>query len=191
LLVELKALNVLSATDLIRSNITATLPSAVKQIIKVIIKLAQTFAYSRGITLINLKIFLQNICKNRTFMDNILKTNKNFNIIFIQEPPWTFIYTIPSFSNKNSNSIVGMPNHPNWITFFRSSNNDNKHPYVISYINTYFSYIYFTLRRDIFNYRDICCFSFFNNGNTFFMINVYSNDHELALKYLKNTEVNI
>ena len=37
----------------------------------------------------------------------------------------------------------------------------------------------------------ICCLSFFNNGNTFFMINIYSNDSQLALKYLKSTKANI
>jgi len=49
----------------------------------------------------------------------------------------------------------------------------------------------FALRKNIFNHRDICCFSFFNNGDIFFMINVYSDNCQSALKYLKNTEVNI
>ena len=49
----------------------------------------------------------------------------------------------------------------------------------------------FDLRKNIFNHRDICCFSFFNNGDIFFMINVYSDNHQSALKYLKNTEVKI
>jgi len=32
---------------------------------------------------------------------------------------------------------------------------------------------------------------FFNNSSIFFMINIYSDDNNLALKYLKNTEANI
>jgi len=47
------------------------------------------------------------------------------------------------------------------------------------------------LRKDIFNYRDICCFFFFNNGDTFFIINIYSDNYQSALKYLKNTKANI
>jgi len=49
----------------------------------------------------------------------------------------------------------------------------------------------FVLWKDIFNYKDICCFLFFNNSSIFFIINVYSSNNQLALKYLKNTEVNI
>jgi len=49
----------------------------------------------------------------------------------------------------------------------------------------------FSLRKDIFNHKYICYFSFFNNSDIFFMINIYSDNHQSALKYLKDTEVNI
>ena len=61
----------------------------------------------------NLKIFLQNICKNKTLIDSILETNKDFNIIFIQKSLWMFIHTIVSFFHENSNSLVGASNHSN------------------------------------------------------------------------------
>ena len=51
--------------------------------------------------------------------------------------------------------------------------------------------MHFSLRKDVFNYKDICCFSFFNNGLIFFIINIYSDNSYSALKYLKNTEANI
>jgi len=49
----------------------------------------------------------------------------------------------------------------------------------------------FVLRKDILNHRDINCIFFFNNRFIFFIINIYPDKHQLALKYLKNTEVNI
>ena len=49
--------------------------------------------------------------------------------------------------------------------------------------------MHFSLRKNIFDYKDINCFSFFNDGNIFYMINIYSNNHQSALKYLKNTKV--
>jgi len=64
-------------------------------------------------------------------------------------------------------------------------------PWVISYINVHLSYMWFSLRKDIISYKDICYFYFFNNGDIFFMISIYSNDHQSALKYLKDTEVNL
>ena len=51
--------------------------------------------------------------------------------------------------------------------------------------------MYFSLRKDISNYKDICCFPFFNNSSIFFMINIYLDDNHSALKYLKDTEANI
>ena len=46
-------------------------------------------------------------------MDSIQETNKDFDILFIQEPPWTFVCTILSSSNKDRDSIIDIPNHSN------------------------------------------------------------------------------
>jgi len=59
------------------------------------------------------------------------------------------------------------------------------------YINIWLLHLCFSLRKDIFNHKNICCFSFFNNSNLFFIINVYSDNCQSALKYLKDSEVNI
>ena len=56
---------------------------------------------------------------------------------------------------------------------------------------TFIFHICFSLQNNILNYRDIFCISFSNQGSIFFMINVYSDLSQLALKYLKDTEVNI
>jgi len=47
------------------------------------------------------------------------------------------------------------------------------------------------LWKNIFNYKDICCFFFFNNGDIYCIINVYSDANQSALKYLKNAEANV
>ena len=61
----------------------------------------------------------------------------------------------------------------------------------MTYINIYIFCLCFTLQNNIFNHKDISCISFFNQGSIFFLINVYSDSSQLALKYLKDTEVNI
>ena len=38
---------------------------------------------------------------------------------------------------------------------------------------------------------DTVGFVIFNNSNIFYLINIYSNNNQLALKYLKDTETNI
>ena len=41
------------------------------------------------------------------------------------------------------------------------------------------------------HYRDISLIFFFINNNIFFLINIYSDSMQSALKYLKDTEVDI
>ena len=60
-----------------------------------------------------IKIFSQNICKNNLLMNTILEAQRDFNIIFIQEPPWFIIHSIPSFFKKEEEDLVGISNHPN------------------------------------------------------------------------------
>jgi len=118
--------------------------------------------YHINMILKDIKIFSQNVCKNNFVINTILET---YNIIFIQELSWSSICSIPSSMNKEGEKLVGVPNHPNWIMF--------------------------SLWKDIFDHRDISCIFFFNCGLSYFLINIYSNSSQSALKYLKNTEVNI
>ena len=86
---------------------------------------------------------------------------------------------------------MGVPNHPNWLTFARSSTSDNNSPRVVTYINIRLSSFHFSLYRDLLNHRDISLVSFFNNSIIFFLMNVYSDSSQSALKYLKDTKANI
>jgi len=69
----------------------------------------------------------------------------DFNIIFIQEPLWSTIYSIPSSSSNKGKTIIGAPNHLNWVTFSRNPFNNNDYPHVISYINIYLTSLQFSL----------------------------------------------
>ena len=59
------------------------------------------------------------------------------------------------------------------------------------YINKQLIHLCFSLKKNVFNYRKINCIFFFNNCCIFFIINDYSNKHQTALKYLKDTEANL
>jgi len=58
-------------------------------------------------------------------------------------------------------------------------------------MNIRLSHFQFSLRNNVFNHRDLSYISFFNYGSIFYLINVYSNSLQTALKYLKDTEANI
>lgn len=111
--------------------------------------------------------------------------------MFIQEPSWTTIQAIPSLKNREGDELVGVLNHSNWLMFTNNSSSTNNYPRIITYVNIRLSSFCFSLHKDIYNYRDILLISFFNKNNIFFLINIYSDSLQLALKYLKNTEVNI
>ena len=81
--------------------------------------------------------------------------------------------------------------HPNQISFTRIPLEKSDAPRVITYINIQLSSLCFLLRRDIINHRDISLISFLNNNICYYIMNVYLDSSHSALKYLKDTEVNI
>jgi len=96
----------------------------------------------------SIKLYLQNIWKNRILTDTILETNNDFNIIFIQELPWLTIYAILSSFSEEGDRVVDAPNYLNWIS--RTSSDKNDYLRVILYINIYLFNLYFSLWKDIF-----------------------------------------
>jgi len=60
-----------------------------------------------------LKIFSQNVRKNKALTNTILETQKNLsNIIFIQEPPRSLLYCIPSHTDPSGDPLYSTPNYP-------------------------------------------------------------------------------
>ena len=138
-----------------------------------------------------IKIYSQNIWNNNFLLNTILKTQSLFNIIFIQELSWSIIHFILNSFSCEREELVEVPNYLNWTIFSRNLLKVDDFPYVISYINICLSFMYFSLWNDILNHKDISYISFFNHSSIYFSINVYSDSSQLALKYLKNTKVNI
>jgi len=87
--------------------------------------------------------------------------------------------------------LVGIPDHLNWLIFSRNSSSTIDSPRIITYINIRLSSFHFSFHKDIFNHRDISLVLFFNNNDTFFLMNVYSDSSQSALRYLKDIEANI
>ena len=138
----------------------------------------------------DIKTFSQNVHKNSLLINIILEVNSSFDIIFIQELFWSSICSILSSSNYEGDTLVGMVNYPNWLTFIRSNISESDYLRVIAYINIRLSSFCFSFWKDIIDHRDILLTSFFNNGELFWLMNIYLDASHSALKYLKDTEVN-
>ena len=139
----------------------------------------------------DIKIFLQNVWKSSLIVNTILEVKSDFDIIFIQEPLWFTVCSILSSTNCEGESLVGVVYHLNWLIFNRNPESMNNFSRVTIYINIRLSSLCFSLCKDVINFKDILLVSFFNNNNVFQLMNVYSNSSYSALKYLKDTEVNI
>jgi len=139
----------------------------------------------------NLKILSQNIWKNHLIINTILTTQSQFDIILIQEPPWSIIHKVPSTSSSEDKNFVGTIHHPNWLLYAINPVNKVTSLRVTVYINICLSFLHFTLQSDIINHTDILLISFISNHSQYFILNIYSDSSHSALKYLKDIEVNI
>ena len=90
--------------------------------------------------------------------------------------------------SEEGEHLVEVLNHPSWLTFSRNVLNDHNSSRVVSYINIRLLQFHFSLQRDIFNHNNILCVLFFNNSFIYYLINIYSNFSQTALK---DTEANI
>jgi len=139
----------------------------------------------------SLKFFSQNIWKNNFIINPILKIYANFDIIFIQESLWNSICSVPSNYNNKGESLMGVINHFNWLTFARPPTSSSDHTRVAIFINIRLLSFHFSFHKDIINHKDILLVFFFNKGIICWLMNIYSNSSHIAIKYLKDTEFNL
>jgi len=139
-----------------------------------------------------LHIYSQNIRKNKTLTDTILETNKNnTDILFIQEPPQYITKYIPSPQNVKGTPIYGHPSHLEWTLYARQPTQQDDIPHVISYINKRISSLLALLSTDLIDHRDINLISLQINHRCSYAINVYSDNHQSAIRHLRDHEINI
>jgi len=100
-----------------------------------------------------LKIFSQNVRKNKTLINAILENSKNnMDIILVQEPPKSLICHVLSHTNPTGDPIYGTPNHPNWTLFIRQNPAQENYAQVATYVNKKLLKMRFTLRLNIINH---------------------------------------
>jgi len=140
----------------------------------------------------NLRIFSQNVRKNKVLTDIILETQQNSaNIIFIQEPPRSLIQHIPSHSNPMGDLLFGTPSHPEWTLFIQQETTQESYARVTTYVNKCLVRMRFALRLDIINHHNINVLAFHNDQDTNYIINIYSDSNQTALQALQQNMTNM
>ena len=61
----------------------------------------------------------------------------------------------------------------------------------MAFIHSRLSRLRFSLKRNVINYCNILLWSFFNRGEYYFLMNVYSDDRHSAVKFILDQIINI
>ena len=140
----------------------------------------------------NLVVFSQNVRKNKTLTNTILKTQKTTaNIIFVQEPPRLLVKCIPSHTNPDGDPLYGTSNHPDWTLFILNVPSLKNPPQVMTYINKCLAKLRFSLYLDLINHHNINVVAFHNHQDTNLIINVYSDSNQTVLQVLRDNVRNL
>ena len=139
-----------------------------------------------------IRIFSQNVHRNKILTETILEERKlEYNVIFIQESPWYHIWQVPSHLSLDGEAVIEALHNLVWTLFVQTIAINDDQPRTLTYVNNRLSTLRFTLQTDILDNYDINLTSFSNRGITFFLLNMYSDNHQNTLTYIKNTETNL
>ena len=106
-----------------------------------------------------LRVFCQNVNRNYGYMDTLLASlYEQYDLLFIQEPPWRRIRSAPSATSRDGEDVIGPPISPNWGVIHRPSSLEEP-PRVLVYFNTRIAALRPAYRRDLIDHRDVILFS--------------------------------
>jgi hypothetical protein len=75
----------------------------------------------RDLHISNLRIYCQNVNRNYALLDSVLASRSDeFDLLFVQEPPWNLIRHAPSAATRAGEAVVGAPINPDWGCIVRA-----------------------------------------------------------------------
>src|ERR1700682_6335452 len=128
-----------------------------------------------------LQILCQNVNRNYVYMDTLLASlTESYDLLFIQEPPWQLIRSVPSFRDREGEDVIEAPNNPNWGLLVWLSGLDLP-PRVAVYFHKRLSGLRPGFRRELADHRDILIFSLGLGAKAMMLVNVYSDSRHVAI----------
>ncbi|KAF9439947.1 hypothetical protein P691DRAFT_689235 [Macrolepiota fuliginosa MF-IS2] len=136
-------------------------------------------------TILGVRIYSQNICKNNFSTPVLLEWLKeSINIIFLQEPPWSCIRSAPSTVSLEGDDVIGAPKHPDWVCMVHLPHLGEQHLRVMAYVHSRLSLMRPAIRPDLIDHRDVQIVSLYSKGEAFYFMNVYSDAQHTAIDLL-------
>jgi hypothetical protein len=136
----------------------------------------------------NIRIYSKNVGKKHNWTVSLLEQFKlDFDILFLQEPPWATVRYTASLTEKGGTPIKGPPIHPDWTPMFpKGFDAAEDRPRVIAYVNRAIRVVKPKLRSDIVNHCDVMIVTVRGHLGPVHLMNVYSDDGGSAIRYLED-----
>ena len=121
--------------------------------------LMSSSAQRRTLSGSGLRVITFNIAKSYFDLDTLLEDFKDdFNVLFIQEPPWQTIRHATSTLDAEGAPVVGAPRHPQWNCMVRQPEPGSR-PRVMTYVSKRLDQLRPAYRRDLIDDRDVMVIS--------------------------------
>jgi hypothetical protein len=139
-------------------------------------------------TVETLRIYCQNVGHKHNWTINLLERMKSqFDILFLQEPPWATMRYTASLTEKDGVPVKGPPIHPDWISLFpKGFDPAEDRPRVPAYVNRAIRSIKPKLRSDIMNHRNVMIVTVRGHLGPLHLMNMYSDENGSAIRYIED-----
>ena len=152
---------------------------------------------------VDIRISSQNVYRKYDWTNPVLVSHNDksckfkFDIFFLQEPPWSEIKCTASMKDKQGNSEMGMPRHPDWkciqpkVTSVENvtQSHDSSCPCVTAYVHCHLWAMKPKLCMDIFNHKDIMLITLNSPNGKINLVNAYSDSSGSAIRILHDSDI--
>jgi hypothetical protein len=134
-------------------------------------------------TVETLQIYCQNVgCKHNWTINLLERMKSQFDILFLQEPPWATVRYTASLTEKDGVPVKGPPIHPDWISLYpKGFDPAEDRLQVLTYVNRAIHLIKPKLRSDIVNHCDIMIVTVRGHLGPLHLMNMYSDENGSAI----------
>ena len=130
-----------------------------------------------------LHIYCQNVGRKHNWTILLLdQLRTDFDILFLQEPPWATVHYTASLTERDGVPVKGPPIHPDWIAVYpKGFNPTEDRPRVLVYVNRAIRAVKPKLRSDIVNHRDVMIITVKGHLGPVHLMNAYSDENGSAI----------
>jgi hypothetical protein len=140
-----------------------------------------------------LRLYVQNVNLNGILLSMILDQMVGvYDILLIQEPPWSHVRNAPSSSTLKGDPVIGPPIHPKWAAQFCQGLPADSPPRTLTYVSRDLDSIRPSWRSDIVRSHDLVFTTLWpSNRDPVTILNAYSGSDASAILWLHDNRMQL